>query len=136
MAITVRAPADTTGPIVTLSTPADGSSSSDVTPTYGGSAGDLADDAPTITVRVYAGATPTGTPLQTHIATRLLSSWTVDGAPALPPGTYSARAEQTDAAGNAGLSTANTFAVTALPGGVPVGPPMALDGDGVLAGVS
>src|SRR5262249_34167766 len=41
-------------------------------------------------------------------------AWSVDAA-ALPDGTYTAQAQQTDAAGNTGLSTTRTFTVDTTP---------------------
>ncbi|MDQ1679632.1 MAG: large repetitive protein, partial [Frankiaceae bacterium] len=102
---------DTTAPVVTLTTPANGSSTNDTTPTYSGTAGQLTGDQTAITVEIYSGTTVTGSPLQTRPATAAAGAWTVDGTTALLPGTYTARALQTDAAGNQGTSTPNTFTV-------------------------
>ena len=62
--------ADITPPNVTLTTPADGSSGTDSTPQYTGTAGTQPGDLPTITLNVYAGLTPSGEPLQTFTTTR------------------------------------------------------------------
>ena len=106
-----EATADTTAPAVTLVTPSDGSSSNDTTPTYGGEAGDGAGDSLQVTVKVYAGGAASGTPVRTHPALRSGTSWAVAGSPPLAPGTYTAQAEQEDAAGNTGLSGESTFSV-------------------------
>jgi hypothetical protein len=103
---------DTTPPIVTLATPAAGSSTDDTTPTYSGSAGDTPGDSDTVTVKIYSGSSASGEPVQTLTTTRSGSSWSVDGLTALSPGTYTARAEQTDTGGNTGFSSANTFTIT------------------------
>jgi acid phosphatase type 7 len=105
-------PVDTTPPNVALTSPAGGSSTSDATPTFAGSAGTAPGDEPNITVKVYSGGAATGTPLQTLTATRAADgSYSVEAAAALGLGTYTAQAEQADAAGNTGRSAAATFAV-------------------------
>ena len=96
--------ADLVPPAVTLVNPADGSTTTDSTPTYDGSAGTAAGDSTTVTVKIYAGATATGSPVQTLTTTQSGGSWTVDGSPALGDGTYTAQAEQSDSAGNTGQS--------------------------------
>jgi hypothetical protein len=102
---------DGTPPVVTLTAPANGSSTNDTTPTFAGVAGTAPGDSATVTVKVYNGSAPTGTPVQTLSATRQgNASYTVD-ATALAPGTYTAQAEQLDSAGNRGLSSPSTFAV-------------------------
>lgn len=113
--IQIEAPPDTTAPAVSLTAPAGGSSSADTTPTYAGTAGNLAGDRSTVTLRVYAGSTATGTPVQTRTTPRSGTSWTVDGSPPLSAGTYTARAEQSDYTGNTGLSTAITFTIPGPP---------------------
>jgi Ca2+-binding RTX toxin-like protein len=114
---------DSTPPNVGLTTPANGSSTSDTTPAYSGGAGDAASDSSTVTVKVYAGSSASGTPVQTLSATRSGASWTIDGSPGLSPGTYTARAEQSDAAGNTASSNANTFTITPT-----TPPPLTCDG--------
>jgi hypothetical protein len=65
-----------------------------------------------VVVRIYAGPTAAGTPVQTVNATRSSSgSWSASVSAPLAQGTYTARAEQSDAAGNTGYTSANTFAV-------------------------
>ena len=102
--------ADITPPNVTLATPADGSSGTDSTPQYTGAAGTQPGDLPTITLNVYAGLTPSGEPLQTFTTTEAGGSWSIEG-DALPEGTYTARAEQDDEAGNLGMTAPHTFTV-------------------------
>ena len=106
---------DTTEPVVTLTTPADGSSTNDATPDLSGAAGDAVGDAATVDVTIYAGADTTGTVIETIPVTRTGTSWTTTAATLLD-GTYTAEATQSDDAGNTGTSTANTFTVdTATP---------------------
>jgi Concanavalin A-like lectin/glucanases superfamily/Bacterial Ig-like domain len=100
-------------PAVTLQTPAHGSSTLDTTPTFSGAGGTEPGDLPTITVRVYVGATVDGTLVETLSTTLVGSSWSVDAAPALAEGVYTAQAEQSDEAGNVGQSSANVFTIGA-----------------------
>jgi hypothetical protein len=113
---------DVTPPAVTLATPANGSSTSSTTPTFGGTAGAVSDDSATVRVKVYAGALAIGNPVQALTTTRSGSSWSI-ASPGLIDGVYTAQAEQSDAAGNTGVSSANTFVVAAGP----AGPPPVLD---------
>jgi CSLREA domain-containing protein len=106
------ASSDNTAPTVTLTTPANGSSSADTTPTYSGAAGTAPGDLDQITVKIYAGNAATGTPVQTLTTNKTAGTWTVDGTTALAPGTYTAQAEQSDSSGNTGFSSANTFTIT------------------------
>src|SRR5439155_1596059 len=104
---------DKTAPAISLTTPANGSSTNDTTPTFSGTAGTAPGDSATVTVRVYAGATATGPPVQILTATRdgTTGAFTVDASPALADGTYTAQASQSDAAGTTGTSTPVTFTV-------------------------
>src|SRR5947208_1501855 len=74
-------------PAVTLSDPADGLVTNDVTPTFAGAAGTAPGDSSTVTVEVYAGTDTTGSPLETLGTPASGSSWSVDASPALPAGT-------------------------------------------------
>jgi glucose/arabinose dehydrogenase len=103
---------DTTRPGVSLTTPIDGSVTNDPTVTLTGAAGIDRRDSHTVTVKIWSGDSPSGSPLHTADAVRTGNTWFVD-APALAEGTYTARAEQSDSAGNTGVSTANTFRVSA-----------------------
>jgi hypothetical protein len=111
---------DTTAPLVSLTEPASGSSSSDATPTFSGAAGTATGDASTVTVKLYSDTSTSGAPVQTLTATVAGGSWSVDASAPLSEGTYTAQAEQLDEAGNTGLSAANTFAVAAPPPSDPV----------------
>ena len=103
---------DTTPPSVTMTTPANGSTIDDPTPTFGGASRTAAGDLPTVTVKVYSGPTPTGTPVQTLSTNQSGGVYSVDAQSPLSEGTYTARAEQLDSAGNLGTSGANTFTFT------------------------
>jgi CSLREA domain-containing protein len=109
------ATSDLTPPVVTLDDPADDATIGDTTPTYDGTAGDASGDLLPVTVKVYAGTEATGTPVQTLVIDRTGTTWTVDGTDALAPGTYTARAEQSDNAGNTGFSEPHTFTIASGP---------------------
>lgn len=98
-------------PPVTLTSPAPGSSTADSTPIFGGGAGTAPGDSPAVGVRVYDGASASGTPIQSLGATRSGGAWSVEAASPLAPGTYTARAEQADASGNVVSSAPSTFTV-------------------------
>ena len=106
---------DIVAPAPTLDAPANGSVSNDTTPTFSGTAGNAGGDSTSVTVKVYAGPTPTGTPVQTRATTRTGATYTVDASPPLAGGTYTARAEQNDESSNLGLSSPTTFAVDTTP---------------------
>ena len=114
-ATTAQPPPDTTPPAVTLTEPAEGSSSADPRPTFSGAAGNDAGDDQQVTVKVYSGTTATGTPVQTLNTNRSAGSWSVAATNALADGTYSAQAEQSDAANNVGLSGTRTFSIAQPP---------------------
>jgi subtilisin-like proprotein convertase family protein len=111
---------DTTPPAVTLASPADGSATNDTTPTLAGSAGNAAGDSTAVTVKIWSGTGTSGSPLQTLPATRSGGSWSTD-APTLAQGTYTARAEQQDAAGNLGMSGTSTFTIDTAPPDTSIG---------------
>jgi hypothetical protein len=103
---------DTTQPGVTLTAPPVGQKTNDTTPTLSGGAGTDARDSATVTVKLYAGSSASGSPMQTLPATRSGGSWSIEPS-TLADGTYTAQAEQTDAAGNTGTSGARSFTVDA-----------------------
>lgn len=105
---------DSVAPVVTLTAPANGSTTTDTTPTLSGAAGNAAGDSSTVTVKIYSGTGTGGTVMQTLTPTRSTTTWTATAA-ALTQGTYTAQATQTDLGGNTGTSTANTFTVDAPP---------------------
>jgi Concanavalin A-like lectin/glucanases superfamily/Bacterial Ig-like domain len=108
-------PPDVTPPAVTLVQPASGSHTTDTTPQLSGAAGVASGDIASVSVSVYAGTTVTATPVQTVTTSASAGAWTVDAAPALPVGTYTAQARQSDSAGNLGQSAASTFTIDAPP---------------------
>ena len=100
-------------PVVTLDTPANGSSSTDSTPDLSRTT-TAADN--TVSVKLYSGGDASGAPLQTLTGSGTGGSWQAT-ATALAPGTYSAQASAGDGAGNEGLSAARSFTVLAPLGG-------------------
>jgi hypothetical protein len=75
-----------------------------------GAAGNAASDSTTVTVKIYSGTGTGGTVVQTISVTRTGATWTTTAA-TLSDGTYTGQATQTDAVGNTGTSSANTFTV-------------------------
>jgi hypothetical protein len=63
-----------------------------------------------VTLDVYSGTSATGTPMQTIAATVSGGSWSA-ATTTLADGTYTARAEQADTAGNQGQSAKRTFTI-------------------------
>ena len=102
---------DTIAPAVTLTGPASGSWTNNVTPVFSGAAGTASGDSSTITVYLYAGSAASGAPIQTLTTSAAGTAWSVAASSALAQGTYTAQAEQSDAAGNLDKSTSSTFTV-------------------------
>jgi Proprotein convertase P-domain len=117
---------DIVAPVLTLTQPANGSSTADTTPTLGGVAGTLEGDDSTVTLRLWSGSLAAGLPAQTLIVPRDGASGAFSAVPAaLAEGVYTVRAEQGDSAlpsENIGVSAPVTFTVN-----VPETPP---SGDG------
>jgi subtilisin-like proprotein convertase family protein len=103
---------DGEGPDVTLTSPANGSVTTDTTPLIAGGAGTAPGDLPGVTVRIRGAG---GGLVQELSGTASGGSWTIQAA-ALSSGTYTARAEQRDTLGNVGSSAVSTFTVNG-PGG-------------------
>jgi hypothetical protein len=102
-------------PAVAVTGPSVASVVNTPTPTLTGSAGDATGDANTVAVRIYNGATPAGTPVQTLTAPRTGTSWSVATQP-LASGQYTVQATQASTRG-AGVSAPATFTVAAPQGG-------------------
>jgi hypothetical protein len=102
---------DTTPPAVAIAKPPNGASLKSSRPTFEGSAGSAPGDLPSVSLKVYAGTAASGIPAQTLTIVPSGGRWTTGSTgPQLPNGTYTALAEQSDSAGNAGTST-TTFTV-------------------------
>jgi hypothetical protein len=103
---------DLDAPTVSLSTPADGATTTDPAPALSGTASSGATDSSIVSVALYAGTQASGTPVQTLSPGVSGGQWQATPG-ALGPGTYTAQAQQIDAAGNIGLSAPHTFTVQA-----------------------
>ncbi|MDQ3890478.1 MAG: Ig-like domain-containing protein, partial [Actinomycetota bacterium] len=101
---------DVTAPLITLTAPENGSVTADRTLAFAGQAGTAAGDSALVRVRVYAGESVSGTPVATLLAAREQDG-SYSASTSLAPGTFTAQAEQGDAAGNVGRSSASTFTV-------------------------
>ena len=102
---------DTAAPVVSLSLPEHGSSLLVPSVTFAGLTGGVAGDSALITVRLYAGSGVSGTLLSSITTPRLSGNWFSVASPTLASGTYTARAEQSDDAGNTGYSAPATFTI-------------------------
>ena len=101
---------DTTPPTVDPTSPAEGSSTRDSTPTISGAAGTASGDLPTITVKIWPGLVPSGAPIQTLTTSASSGSWSIVPS-RLARGTYSVRAKQSDTSSNMGVSPSHTFTI-------------------------
>jgi hypothetical protein len=112
----------TKGPAVSLTPVA--SPTNDSTPSFGGSAGVAAGDIALVTLKIYSGTSPSGTPLRTLLATPSGASWAATPGESLGEGTYTAQAEQSDEAGDTVTSAPSTFTVDATPPKVAITSPL------------
>jgi hypothetical protein len=112
---------DLTPPALTLSTPTEGSFTSGSSELVSGRAGVALGDLPAITVDLYTGATISAeeVPVESIVVQATGEEWSVTVA-GLALGTYTVRAEQSDLAGNLGVSAAATFQVLAPAPAAPV----------------
>ena len=106
-------PPDVAAPAVTLTAPADGASFMETEPALSGAAGTASGDEPSVTVKLWLGTDTSTAPVQTRVTTASAGAYSVNAAPALAPGTYTAQAEQVDTSGNVGRSAAVRFTVEA-----------------------
>ena len=102
---------DTTAPVVAVTAPVAGAVLNSSKPTLSGLAGQVSGDDPSVTLKLYAGSTASGSPVQTDKVTPSGATWTTGAVATLADGTYTAQAEQSDEAGNTGKSRAVTFTV-------------------------
>jgi Bacterial Ig-like domain len=114
---------DTTPPLLTVSYPADDSSTNSESQLVTGTAGTYEGDLPAITINLFAGAAAGGQPLEALTVQASNGAWsgTFGG---LAPGAYTAQAVQRDTAGNVGASQPVTFTVTTPPA-LSASPPVA-----------
>lgn len=114
---------DPAAPAVTLDQPANGLITSNAAPVISGTAGNKAKDQSEVTVLIYAGTSASGTPVRTLHATRSGSSYSVAVGAALPDGTYSVVASQSDNGLGVGTTPRNSFTVDTRPPTVGISPP-------------
>ena len=100
---------DTATPAVTLTPVAP--FTNDTTPGFTGSAATAPVDIASVTVNIYSGESPTGSPIQTVKVVPAGTTWSASLTGALAEGTYTAQAEQSDQAGNIGKSATSTFTI-------------------------
>jgi hypothetical protein len=106
---------DTAPPVVTLTSPANGSSAGGETELIAGSAGSAGGDLPSVTVQLFAGSAVTGQPLEeVVVGVEPSGAWSVPLG-GLAAGTYTVRALQRDDVNNEGQSAASTFTLTGTP---------------------
>ena len=102
---------DVSAPALAINRPGGGESLVDPRPRISGTAGVAAGDAGTVNVSLWRGSQASGLPAQTLVVQRDASgAWSATPA-ALADGTWTARVEQSDAAGNTGVSQPRTFSV-------------------------
>jgi hypothetical protein len=116
---------DAAPPQITLTSPANNSSTTSGSELVTGSAGTAEGDGPEVTVQLFAGTGIAGAPLQGINVNAVGGAWSATVA-GLSPGTYTVRAEQSDDVGNLGASPASTFTVTAPGSSATHTPPTAL----------
>jgi hypothetical protein len=104
---------DTTPPVVSITSPANGSSAIGTSQAVSGSAGTAEGDLPEVTVQLFAGP-GISSPIAILTVPANGGSW-VGPFAGLSPGTYTVRAEQRDAAGNVGFSEPVTFSLSSPP---------------------
>jgi hypothetical protein len=117
---------DTSPPHVTLTSPANGSSTSSGSQLVQGSAGTEPGDLPSVAAQLFSGAAIVGgqAPLQSISVEGSGGTWSATFG-GLGPGTYTARAVQSDDVGNTGVSNTTTFVVTGAAGAAAHPPPAA-----------
>jgi hypothetical protein len=116
---TVTFTIDTTPPQVSLTSPSGGTTTTGSAQVVSGSAGTAPGDVQEVTVQLFSGASiGAGEPAVAVTVPVSAGSWsaTLGG---LGPGTYTARALQSDVAGNVGQSSPVTFTLTASPAHTP-----------------
>ncbi|MGB0093683.1 MAG: Ig-like domain-containing protein [Solirubrobacteraceae bacterium] len=105
----------TVPPAVTLRSPVRRSTTHNNKPAFSGAGGTAPVDSSTITVKVFSGSNASDSRVQTLTATVSGGKWSVAATQPLADGTYTAEAEQSDSAGNTGVSTPSTFTIGTTP---------------------
>lgn len=104
---------DTVAPAVSIASEMSPTASN--RPSFSGEAGVAPGDLATVTLKIYAGAGVSGSPLRTIAVPGSGSSWASGPVEPLEDGTYTAQAEQTDEAGNTSASSSTVFRVDTTP---------------------
>ncbi len=102
---------DTVAPQIKINSPSNGSSSEGESEQVTGTAGIAQHDLPGVTVQLFSGAAAAGAPVQSISVTAVAGAWSATFG-GLGAGTYTARAVQSDEAGNVGVSNTATFTIT------------------------
>ncbi len=121
---------DTVVPSPTVTAPANSSYTNLTTPAISGTAGSQTADAShsadngTVTVKIFPGATATGSPLQTFNSVPVASgSWSVSGSALAGNAQYTVQVSQGDGAGNNGTGTSTFVIDTTAPAPTVTAPP-------------
>ncbi len=109
LSATITFTVDTVAPLVTLHPVT--SPTNNPTPKLSGLAGTAPGDHATVVVKIYQGATVTGTVVEAVSVATSGSEWSYTPARKLVDGVYTAQATQGDTAENVGASAASTFTV-------------------------
>lgn len=109
--LTVSLAAPASPPTVTLDRPAAGEAITGAQPTFAGRASGDFGASVDVTVRVYKGSSSTGSVVEKLTAKRSGDAYSVPATPPLANGTYTAVAEQDNAAGDTSFSSAATFTI-------------------------
>jgi hypothetical protein len=116
---------DTQPPHVAITSPGAGSAATGTSQVISGSAGTAAGDTARVKVNLYSGAAAQPQAYVQAVETQVSAGgWTATFG-GLAPGTYTARAEQGDSAGNVGASAPVTFSLASPSSPPPPGPPAA-----------
>jgi large repetitive protein len=102
---------DTTPPVVSVEVPSVSQVFHSSQPTFTGSAGVAAGDSSSVMIQVYKGKLASGTPAETLVAAREGGHWKAFSSKELENGEYVLEVEQSDVAGNVGVSSAVPFEV-------------------------
>jgi hypothetical protein len=102
---------DLSPPHPAVTSPAAGSATADQTPQLLGTADAGPADDSTVTVELYAGSSPTGTPLGTFTPAVSAGGWSAVPQWLLAPGTYTVQVTQSDIFDRTGTSNPSTFKV-------------------------
>jgi hypothetical protein len=106
---------DTTPPQIAIGAPPSGSTSTGASEVVSGTAGTAPGDLAGVNVELFAGAAiGTQAALETLTVQSTAGAWSATFG-GLKPGTYTARATQSDSAGNKGVSAPTTFTLLAPP---------------------